>query len=95
MDDATLARSLASVVVPGELEARRRSWLVTRSAFACSGMPTSRAKAEAPGPARNTCSLCSITRRASVIGFLLILMLFFVGLTNDINRLNGQGFNVK
>ena len=25
--------SLASVVVPGELEARRRSWLVTRQAF--------------------------------------------------------------
>jgi hypothetical protein len=34
MDDATLARSLASVVVPGELEARRRSWQITRTAFA-------------------------------------------------------------
>src|SRR4051794_26120002 len=34
MDDATLARSLASVVVPGELEARRRSWQITRNAFA-------------------------------------------------------------
>jgi len=33
MDDATLARSLASVVVPGELEARRRSWRITRQAF--------------------------------------------------------------
>jgi hypothetical protein len=34
MDDATLARALASVVVPGELEARRRSWQITRNAFA-------------------------------------------------------------
>jgi hypothetical protein len=33
MDDATLRRSLASVVVPGELEARRRSWTVVRTAF--------------------------------------------------------------
>jgi hypothetical protein len=33
MDEATLARGLASVVVPGELEARRRSWLITRNAF--------------------------------------------------------------
>jgi regulator of sigma E protease len=36
-----------------------------------------------------------VIERASVIGFLLILMLFFVGLTNDINRLSGAGFNVK
>ncbi|MGZ8694704.1 MAG: hypothetical protein ACXWYS_04625 [Gaiellaceae bacterium] len=33
MDDAMLRRSLASVVVPGELEARRRSWRVARTAF--------------------------------------------------------------
>ena len=33
MDDADLKRSLASVVVPGELEARRRSWSVVRSVF--------------------------------------------------------------
>ena len=34
MDEATLRRGLASVVVPGELEARRRSWQITRTAFA-------------------------------------------------------------
>src|SRR4051812_15182765 len=33
MDDTMLRRSLASVVVPGELEARRRSWRVARTAF--------------------------------------------------------------
>jgi hypothetical protein len=33
MNDATLRRSLAAVVVPGELEARRRSWRVARTAF--------------------------------------------------------------
>jgi regulator of sigma E protease len=33
--------------------------------------------------------------RASAIGFLLILMLFVIGLTNDINRLTGPGFDVK
>ena len=34
MDEATLRRGLASVVVPGELEARRRSWQITRTSFA-------------------------------------------------------------
>ena len=37
----------------------------------------------------------SVMERASAIGFLLILMLFVIGLTNDINRLTGPGFNVK
>ncbi|MFL5907442.1 MAG: M50 family metallopeptidase [Solirubrobacterales bacterium] len=37
----------------------------------------------------------SVIERASAIGFLLILMLFVIGLTNDINRLTGQGFNVR
>jgi regulator of sigma E protease len=37
----------------------------------------------------------SVIERASAIGFLLILALFVIGLTNDIGRLNGQGFNVR
>jgi regulator of sigma E protease len=37
----------------------------------------------------------SVIERASAIGFLLILALFVIGLTNDINRLTGQGFNVR
>lgn len=30
-----------------------------------------------------------------MIGVLLVLMLFFVGLSNDIGRLTGEGFNVR
>jgi regulator of sigma E protease len=37
----------------------------------------------------------STIERASAVGFLLILMLFVIGLTNDIGRLTGGGFNVK
>jgi regulator of sigma E protease len=37
----------------------------------------------------------SVIERASAVGFLLILLLFFIGLTNDINRLTGEGFNVR
>jgi regulator of sigma E protease len=37
----------------------------------------------------------SVMERASAIGFLLILFLFVIGLTNDINRLTGPGFNVR
>ena len=33
MDDSTVRRSLISVVVPGELEARRRGWTVVREVF--------------------------------------------------------------
>ena len=36
----------------------------------------------------------SVIERASAIGFLLILMLFVIGLTNDIGRLSGSGFHV-
>jgi regulator of sigma E protease len=36
-----------------------------------------------------------VIERASAVGFLLILMLFVIGLTNDINRLTGEGFNVR
>jgi regulator of sigma E protease len=37
----------------------------------------------------------SVIERASAVGFLLILMLFVIGLTNDIGRLSGSGFNVR
>jgi regulator of sigma E protease len=37
----------------------------------------------------------SVIERASVIGFLLVMILFVVGLSNDINRLTGHGFNVR
>jgi regulator of sigma E protease len=33
--------------------------------------------------------------RASAVGFLLVMMLFVIGLTNDISRLTGEGFNVR
>ena len=34
-----------------------------------------------------------VMERASVIGFVLVLMLFVIGLSNDIGRLSGEGFN--
>jgi regulator of sigma E protease len=36
-----------------------------------------------------------VMERASVIGFALVLMLFVIGLTNDIERLSGEGFDVR
>ena len=36
-----------------------------------------------------------VMERASVIGFALVLVLFVIGLTNDIDRLSGEGFNVR
>jgi regulator of sigma E protease len=37
----------------------------------------------------------SVMERAGVIGFALVLMLFVIGLTNDIGRLTGEGFDVR
>jgi regulator of sigma E protease len=37
----------------------------------------------------------SVMERASVFGFALVLMFFFVGLSNDIDRLTGEGFNTR
>ena len=34
----------------------------------------------------------SVMERAGAVGFVLVIMLFFIGLTNDIDRLNGGGF---
>jgi regulator of sigma E protease len=33
--------------------------------------------------------------RASVVGIALVAMLFFIGLSNDIGRITGEGFNVR
>ena len=33
--------------------------------------------------------------RAGVVGFVLIILLFVIGLSNDIGRLTGSGFNVR
>lgn len=37
----------------------------------------------------------SIMERSGFIGFALVLVLFFIGLQNDIGRLTGDGFNVR
>ena len=37
----------------------------------------------------------SVMERASVIGFVLVIMLFVIGLSNDIDRLQNGGFNVR
>ena len=36
-----------------------------------------------------------VIERATVIGFALVLMLMFVGLSNDIGRITGEGFKVR
>src|SRR5215217_301682 len=36
-----------------------------------------------------------VIERASVVGFVLVLFLFFIGLTNDIGRLTGDGIQVR
>jgi regulator of sigma E protease len=33
--------------------------------------------------------------RASIVGFALVLVLFAIGLNNDIGRITGEGFNVR
>ncbi|MFN2617345.1 MAG: RIP metalloprotease [Thermoleophilaceae bacterium] len=37
----------------------------------------------------------SVMERAGVIGFMVVLLVFLVGLSNDIDRLQGQGFGVR
>ncbi len=37
----------------------------------------------------------SVMERASAVGFVLVLILFAVGLTNDISRLQGEGFGLR
>ena len=36
-----------------------------------------------------------VMERAGALGFVLVIMLFFLGLSNDIGRLTGEGFNVR
>jgi regulator of sigma E protease len=36
-----------------------------------------------------------VMERAGIVGFVLILLLFVIGLSNDIGRLSGAGFNVR
>ncbi|MFT3862744.1 MAG: site-2 protease family protein [Solirubrobacterales bacterium] len=36
-----------------------------------------------------------VMERAAIIGFALVLMIFFVGLSNDIGKITGEGFNVS
>ena len=33
--------------------------------------------------------------RAGVVGFMLVILIFLVGLSNDIGRLSGEGFQVR
>jgi regulator of sigma E protease len=37
----------------------------------------------------------AVMERASVVGFVLVMMLFVIGLSNDIGRLNGDGFGIR
>jgi regulator of sigma E protease len=37
----------------------------------------------------------AVMERAGVIGFMLVLVLFVIGLSNDIGRLTGEGFDVR
>ncbi len=37
----------------------------------------------------------SVMERAGVVGFMLVILIFLVGLTNDIGRLSGEGFGVR
>jgi regulator of sigma E protease len=37
----------------------------------------------------------SVMERAGVVGFMLVILIFLVGLTNDIDRLSGEGFQVR
>jgi len=37
----------------------------------------------------------SVMERAGFVGFALVIMLFFIGFTNDLGRLTGEGFGVR
>jgi regulator of sigma E protease len=37
----------------------------------------------------------SVMERAGVVGFMLVILIFLIGLTNDIDRLSGEGFRVR
>ena len=37
----------------------------------------------------------SVMERAGFVGFVLVIALFMIGLTNDVGRLTGEGFGVR
>ena len=37
----------------------------------------------------------AVMERSGVIGFMLVILVFLVGLSNDIDRLSGEGFQVR
>ena len=37
----------------------------------------------------------SVMERAGVVGFMLVILIFLIGLSNDIGRLSGEGFRVR
>jgi regulator of sigma E protease len=37
----------------------------------------------------------SVMERAGVVGFMLVIFIFLIGLSNDIDRLSGEGFGVR
>jgi regulator of sigma E protease len=37
----------------------------------------------------------SVMERAGVVGFMLVILLFVIGFTNDVNRLTGGGFQTR
>ena len=37
----------------------------------------------------------AVMERRGVVGFMLVILLFVIGLTNDIDRLSGEGFEVR
>jgi regulator of sigma E protease len=37
----------------------------------------------------------AVMERAGVVGFMLVILIFLIGLSNDIDRLSGQGFGVR
>jgi hypothetical protein len=39
--------------------------------------------------------MSALAREAAALGFVLVLMLFFIGLSNDIDRLTGEGFRTR
>ena len=51
------------------------------------------------GPWSRRCAadrcLSSVMERAGVVGFMLVILIFLIGLSNDIDRLSGEGFQVR
>ena len=48
-----------------------------------------------PGNIGGREKVAEVAARATVIGFALVMALFFLGLSNDIGRITGEGFNAR